>query len=68
MEEELQQAQALYDTLIEFAVTYSFQILGALVILFIGWWMAAKIGDMVENLMTGRTIDITLSRFTGGGL
>lgn len=66
MEEELQQAQALYDTLIEFAVTYSFQILGALVILFIGWWMAAKIGDMVENLMTGRNIDITLSRFTGG--
>lgn len=28
--------------------------------------MAAKIGDMVENLMTGRNIDITLSRFTGG--
>ncbi len=66
MEAELQQAQALYDTLVEFAVTYSFQILGALIILLVGWWIAAKIGNVVENLMVGREIDITLSRFTGG--
>lgn len=66
MEAELQQAQALYDTLVEFAVTYSFQILGALIILLFGWWIAAKIGNVVENLMVGREIDITLSRFTGG--
>lgn len=66
MEEELKQAQALYDTLLEFAVTYSFQIFGALVILLVGWWIANKLGSVVENLMTGRNIDITLSRFTGG--
>ena len=66
MQEELQQAQALYDTLIEFAVTYSFQIAGALVILLVGWWIATKIGNVVENMMVGRNIDITLSRFTGG--
>lgn len=66
MEEEFQQAQALYDTLVEFAVTYSFQILGAFLIFFIGWWFAAKMGNVVENLMVKRNIDITLSRFTGG--
>ena len=37
-----------------------------MVIFFIGWWLAAKIGRIVENLMTGRKIDVTLSRFTGG--
>ncbi|HAU27819.1 MAG TPA: mechanosensitive ion channel protein MscS, partial [Alteromonas australica] len=31
--DELQQAQALYDILIEFAVAYSFQIVGGLFIL-----------------------------------
>lgn len=66
MQEELQQAQALYDTLVEFAVTYSFQIIGAVIILLIGWWIAAKIGNVVESMMVGRNIDITLSRFTGG--
>jgi len=64
--EELQQAQVLYDTLIEFAVTYSFQIFGALLIFLIGWWLATKIGAVVENVMVKRDIDITLSRFTGG--
>lgn len=66
MEEELEQAQAVYNMLIEFAVAYSFQIAGAIVILLVGWWLASKIGSVVENLMIGRNIDITLSRFTGG--
>lgn len=64
--DELKQAQALYDTLVEFAVTYSFQIVGAIIIFLLGWWVANKIGHMVENLMVSRNIDITLSRFTGG--
>ena len=64
--DELKQAQALYDTLVEFAVTYSFQIVGAIIIFLIGWWVANKIGHVVENLMVNRNIDVTLSRFTGG--
>lgn len=66
--EQLEQAQVLYDTLIEFAVTYSFQIVGALFIFLIGWWLSTKIGTAVENLMINRDIDITLSRFTGGAV
>ena len=45
--DELKQAQALYDTLVEFAVTYSFQIVGAIIIFLIGWWVANKIGHVV---------------------
>lgn len=66
IQEELKQAQALYDSLIQFAVTYSFQLAGALLILLLGWWIAAKIGNVIETVMVNRDIDITLSRFTGG--
>ena len=64
--DELKQAQALYDTIVEFAVTYSFQIVGAIIIFLLGWWVANKIGHVVENLMVNKKIDVTLSRFTGG--
>jgi len=66
MNEDLERIQSIYDTVTEFAVNYSFQILGALIIVGIGAWVAGKVGKLVENLMVGRDIDITLSRFTGG--
>ena len=66
MNDELQQVQTIYNTLTEFAVKYSFQILGAIVIVIIGAWVASKVGQLVERLMVKRDIDITLSRFTGG--
>jgi len=66
MNEDLEQLQTLYNTVIEFAVNYSFQIFGALIIVAIGAWVAARAGKFVEGLMVGRNIDITLSRFTGG--
>jgi small conductance mechanosensitive channel len=66
MSEDLEKLQTLYDTVIQFMVSYSFQILGALIILAIGSWIASKVGKFVENMMSSRNIDITLSRFTGG--
>lgn len=66
MEEELEQAQQIYDILVEFVVNYSFQILGAIIIVLIGAWLAGKTGKFVEKLMLGREIDVTLSRFSGG--
>ncbi|TCS37196.1 mechanosensitive ion channel family protein [Reinekea marinisedimentorum] len=65
MEIELEQAQKIYDMLTEFVVTYSFQILGAFIIIIIGYWLASKVGNLVERLMLGKKIDVTLSRFTG---
>lgn len=66
MNEDLERIEALYTTLTEFAVNYSFQIVGAVIILAVGAWIAGKIGKFVEGLMVGRDIDVTLSRFTGG--
>lgn len=58
-------AQDIYASMVEFFVNYSFQIAGALVIVLIGFWVAGKIGKLVEKLMLGKSIDVTLSRFTG---
>jgi small conductance mechanosensitive channel len=66
MSEELQNLQVFYDTITEFVVQYSFQILGAILIVAIGLWIASKIGKSIENMMVKRDIDVTLSRFSGG--
>lgn len=66
MNEDLQQIQSFYEMATDYLMNYSFQIVGALVILIIGYWIAAKVGKAIENLMIRRNIDITLSRFTGG--
>ena len=65
MNENLQQIQKITDILIEYAVTYSVQIIGAIVLLIIGAWVAGKIGKKIEQIMHKRDIDVTLSRFTG---
>jgi small conductance mechanosensitive channel len=65
MNEDIAQIQKISDILIEYVVTYSFQIVGAIFLLIIGAWIAGKVGKKVENIMRSRDIDITLSRFTG---
>ena len=60
---ELEQAQAVYKMVVEFFVTYSFQIIGAILILLIGLLVARKIGNWVFKLCERKELDITLSRF-----
>jgi small conductance mechanosensitive channel len=63
VKEELAQFQAIYDLVVEFFVTYSFQIVGALIILLIGLWVAGKVSGWALRLMQRHNLDITLSRF-----
>ena len=60
---ELEQATAIYQMVVEFFVTYSFQILGAILILIIGILVARKVGNVVLGLCQKKGLDITLSRF-----
>ena len=53
------------DTAVEFGVTYGFQILGALVFLFIGLKLAGWAGKRVSGLLEIKKIDQTLARFIG---
>lgn len=53
------------DTLIEFGITYGFQILGALVFLLIGLKVANWAGSKVGNILDAKDVDPTLGRFLG---
>jgi small conductance mechanosensitive channel len=68
MEAELQQFQQIYTLATTYLVTYAFQILGALIILILGFLVARRAGRMVESMMVRHHIDVTLSKFTAAGL
>lgn len=65
MLEDAEEIQKITNMVIDYILAYSMQILGAIVIIVIGLWVATKLGKKVENLMLGRKIDVTLSAFTG---
>jgi len=63
MEKELQQAQAIYKLITEFFITYSFQIIGAIIVLALGFLVARKVSAFVFKFCESRKLDVTLSRF-----
>lgn len=63
VEKNIQEASKLIDTLIQFAVAYGFQIVGALVFLLIGLKIAGWAGRRVRTACVKRDIDVTLAGF-----
>ncbi len=63
MEKEIESMQKFYNIIIEFFVNYSFQIIGAIIILIIGFMIAKKVALFVEKLLLSKNMDITLTRF-----
>ncbi|TKB50601.1 mechanosensitive ion channel family protein [Ferrimonas sediminicola] len=63
LSQELAQMEMVYQLVTEFLVTYSFQILGALVIFFIGIWLGGRVSRALLALMTRHDLDITLATF-----
>lgn len=63
IEQELQSIQKFYNLVIEFFVTYSFQIVGAVIILLIGIFVAKRVGRLVESFLTSKEFDVTLTKF-----
>ena len=63
IDSEIQQVEKYYNLIMEYLVTYSMQILGAILILFIGLWIAQKVSNMVAGLMQRHNIDVTLTNF-----
>jgi small conductance mechanosensitive channel len=68
MEAELQQFTQIYAQVTAFLVEYSFQLVGALIIVVLGYVVARRAGTLVEGFMVRHHVDVTLSRFTGGGI
>jgi small conductance mechanosensitive channel len=65
MEQELEMIQQIYNVVVEFLINYSFQILGAIIILVIGAKVAGWLGGLVTRFCEKKNVDITLARFFG---
>lgn len=63
MDEELRQITAIYDMAVEFFVTYSFQLLGAVIIIIIGFWVGGRVASLITKLAERKNMDVTLTRF-----
>ena len=68
MEAELQQAQQVYDLIVNYLVTYSFQILAAIVIMIVGNVVAGRVSNFLEAFLVKKGFDVTLSHFAGSFL
>jgi len=68
MSEELATLQKVVDVIIDFLVRYSFQILGAIIILIIGFKLASWMGRVVTRFCEQRRIDTTLAHFFGNAV
>ena len=66
VEQEIQQAQAIYQLITEFFVNYSFQIIGAFIVMILGVLVARKVSDLVLKFCERKKVDITLSHFIAG--
>lgn len=63
MDEEIRQITAIYDLAVEFFVTYSFQLLGAILIVIIGFWLGGKVSNLIRRLCERHNMDVTLTAF-----
>jgi len=60
---ELETLQKIIDVVTEFVINYSFQIIGALIILVVGLKISGWLSRLVLRVCEKRSIDITLARF-----
>ncbi len=66
MEQEFQALQKLLETVIEFFVKYSFSVLGAVIILILGFLIAGQVAKALTVFFSKKNLDITLSKFLVG--
>ncbi len=65
MNKDIQAIEKIVTTVIEFAVNYSFQILGAAVVLGVGHYLSLWVEKLVLDFCEKKKLDVTLSRFIG---
>jgi small conductance mechanosensitive channel len=65
MKEEMATLQNLFNVVTEFLVNYSFQVVGAIVILVVGFLLARWASNLVVKIGRQREMDVTLIKFFG---
>lgn len=63
MEKELKSLQKFYDIVIEFLTQYSFQLIGAVIVILIGWFASRSVYNLLMKLFLSHKLDETLAKF-----
>ncbi len=63
IDQELETLTHFYNLIIDFFINYSFQVIGAIIILILGLIVARWVGNLTLKLCKRHSIDITLSHF-----
>jgi len=66
--QQLDTARDLIQILIEFAVKYSFQAIGGLIVLGLGLIAAKYIAGVIHKLLSKKNVDVTVTKFIIGGV
>ena len=61
--QEISTAKKLLDLLIEFFVKYSFQVLGGIIVILLGWLLAKFITRFITNLLAKKGVDAPVIKF-----
>lgn len=63
LQSEIQSLQKVYNLLIEFVMNYSFQIIGAIIIIILGFYIGKKVSNTVGSICARNELDVTLTKF-----
>lgn len=63
MEEQINVVQQVYELIVNFAVTYSFQLLGALIVVGVGFLVGGWVSRILLRILAQRNVDVTLRQF-----
>ena len=66
--EHVKTAYNLINLIVEIIVKYSFQVLGGIVVLVLGWIAAKYIANIVSGLLRRYSIDVTVAKFIIGAV
>lgn len=68
MKQELHYMQEFYNQTIAFLANYSFQIIGALLIIVIGWFLSKYIYNLLIQFFNKHNFDVTLGKFAANAV
>lgn len=66
--DQIDTVKNLINLVMEFFVKYSFQVLGGVIVLVLGWFVARFVGNLVLKFFEKKQFDITVSKFIVSGI
>ena len=60
---EINTVRKLIDLLIEFCIKYSFQVIGGIIVLLLGWFAAKAVAKFLKGFFEKQKVDVTVAKF-----